>query len=330
MRILYISDRGAGGIANHVKCLVACLPTDVAHYTIGIDEPFAGKNGHDIREWFQIRRVVKRFRPDVIHFHAPCFLMALYVRLFSRAKVVCSWHMPTDHPCGMSDWIFFMLLGKRCYFLPVSSATWKGLQKWLPYARGEVFFNPVRLTDFTHSSQPSLLSKSNNFTVGMVGRAADVKDWPSFHKVEAIVREKVEVQRKDGAWRVRFLNAGEKGLCDGRAAIAQMDLFLMTSKHEQLPTVVLECFAIGTPICGFLPDGGTSDILSFSKGPVDAAFLRERSCEKLADLVIDLLQSPEKRKAIAEDGRQILEGHFDAEKNVKGQLMDVYESVFRV
>ena len=98
----------------------------------------------------------------------------------------------------------------------------------------------------------------------------------------------------------------------------------MTSKSEQLPTTILECFAIGTPVCGFLPEGGTVDILAFSNGSVDRAFIRERSCENLADLVLDLLTSPEQRKALVEDGQQILENHFDAEKNCKGQLMDIY------
>ena len=101
----------------------------------------------------------------------------------------------------------------------------------------------------------------------------------------------------------------------------------MTSISEELPTTVLECFALGTPICGFLPDGGTSDILQYSKGPVKEAFIEERSCERLAELVLDLLAHPEKRRAMVEDGRRILEGHFDAEKNARGQLMGIYEGL---
>ena len=104
-----------------------------------------------------------------------------------------------------------------------------------------------------------------------------------------------------------------------------MDLFVMTSKHEQLPTTVLECFALGTPICGFIPVGGTSDILGFSQGPIRSAFIAERNCDKLADIVMDLLAHSEKRQALVEDGRQILENHFDAEKNCRGRLMEIYE-----
>ena len=36
MRVLYIGDRGAGGIANHVNCLAGCLPDGVERYTINV------------------------------------------------------------------------------------------------------------------------------------------------------------------------------------------------------------------------------------------------------------------------------------------------------
>ena len=225
--------------------------------------------------------------------------------------------------------IFFWLLGKDCYYLPVSSVTWEGLKKWLPYAKGEVFFNSIRIEKAKVRGEGEQ-RREWPFVVGMVGRNAEVKDWPSFHKVEKLVKDKVsgfqsfKVSGTQGC-NVEFLNAGEMEVCNGREAIEKMDLFVMTSKHEQLPTTVLECFLLGTPICGFLPEGGTSDILQYSKGPVRAAFIKERDCEKLAEIVMDLMAHPEKRLAMVEDGRQILEGHFDAEKNVRGQLMRVYE-----
>ena len=331
-----------GGIVSHVKCLTECLPPEVGRYVIGVDgdEPFAGKNGHDWREWFQIRRVIRTFKPDVVHFHTPVFFMALYVRIVRLfglfdCSIVCSWHLPAHRRMGWAYRVFFWLLGKDCYYLPVSTPTWEGLKRWLPYAKGKVFYNPIRIrnreqgtgnrergTGNGKANNPTI-QQSNNFIVGMVGRNAPVKDWPAFHRVEKKVKEKGEGEQ----WNVQFLNAGEKAVCDGRAAIRKMDLFMMTSKSEEMPTVVLECFLEGTPICGFLPEGGTSDILQYSKGPVKEAFITERNCEMLADVVMDLLAHPEKRQAMVEDGRQILEEHFDAEKNVRGQLMRVYEKV---
>lgn len=370
MKVLYISDRRMGGIANHVKCLTECLPPEVGRYVIGDggDEEFAGRNGHDIREFFQIRRAIRTFKPDVVHFHIPNVIMALCVRIVGlldlgsfdwliggcrksdnpksnnpTISLVCSWHTPTSRKPSWGQRLFFWLLGKDCYYLPVSSATWEGLKKWLPYAKGEVFFNPIRLGV---GGRCRCRVEGRNFVVGMVGRNADEKDWPSFHRVEEKVKEKFSdcligglldlrlvdcliggkgVSDNPTISSVEFLNAGEKEVCNGREAIAKMDLFVMTSKHEELPTTVLECFLMGTPICGFIPVGGMSDILRFSNGPVRDVFIAERSCEKLADIVMDLMAHPEKRQAIVEDGRQILTNHFDAEKNCRGQLMRVYE-----
>lgn len=54
------------------------MPPEVEHYTIGEDEPFSGKSGHDWRELAQICRAVRRFKPDIVHFHTPNLLMATY------------------------------------------------------------------------------------------------------------------------------------------------------------------------------------------------------------------------------------------------------------
>ncbi len=317
MRILYISDRRDGGILRHVKCLRKCLPPEVESFEIGLggDEEFAGCSGHDLREFWQIRRVMRRFRPDIVHFHISNLLMAFYVRCFTSVPCVCTWHTPTNRKIKMGVRLFFALIGRRAYYLPVSSVTWKGLKEWLPNARGEVFFNPFKL----EKPMPSLSFASirGRFpVVGMVGRNADQKDWPSFHKVEAIVQK----ERPD----VRFLNAGEKAPCNGLEAIGKMDLFVMTSKHEELPTTLLECFASGTPVCGFIPAGGVTDILALSNGAIRDSFIPRDNCAALANIVVSLLDNPERRKLLAEDGRQILCDHFDADENCRGQLMDIY------
>lgn len=305
MRILFISDRGDGGIKRHVQCLRSCLPQEVEHYTIGEDEPFAGKSGHDVKEFAQICCVIRKFKPDIVHFHTPNFLMALGARVLG-CKLVCSWHTPTNRKMGLGARAFFWLLGKDCYFLPVSSATWEGLKKWLPYAKGEVFYNPMRVD----SRNGSRTGKKR--VIGMVGRNADQKDWPSFHKVA----DRVGVE----AW-----NLGEKEFCsNAREKIGQMTVFVMTSKHEQLPTTMLECFLMKTAICGFIPEGGTSDVLQYSNGALKEVFIKERSCEKLAAIVKRLLTDEELRNRVVEDGWQILTNHFDAEKNCRGQLMEIY------
>ena len=163
--------------------------------------------------------------------------------------------------------------------------------------------------------------RENRFVVGMVGRNVDQKDWPSFHMVETVVKAVMPD--------VKFLNGGEKQPCNGLKEISNMDVFVMTSKHEELPTTLLECFMLKIATCGFIPVGGVSDILALSDGPLRDVFIQERDTKKLAEIIMSLLNDETKRNAVVEDGWQILVNHFDAEKNCKGQLMDRYRRVMK-
>ena len=337
MKILYVINTGlVGGLQRHVMCLMESLK-GVADTAVAINTEYdpalvpmfeerglkvyrlRGRSGHDWRIAGRFRSILNDFKPDVIHAHGLPLFCLVHLCLFRRRiPVLHSLHTPPKKP-RRSEFFKWKMLEKRVnYWLPVSSVTWADFQKWHSGVKGEVFLNPLRLEAFREPVFDKLANgwKGSNPVVGMVGRNADQKDWPSFHKVERLVRER----RPD----VIFANAGEEKFCDGMEEIRKMDLFVMTSKHEQLPTTVLECFAIGTPVCGFLPDGGVRDILTFSNGAVSETFLSERSCEKLAQLVLTLLNDAGRRSRLAKDGWSICANHFDATKNCRGQLMDIY------
>lgn len=306
MRILFISDRRDGGIKRHVQRLRSCLPSEVEHYTIGEDEPFAGNSGHDWREFSQIRRVIKKFKPDIVHFHTIPLLMALYVKWICRIPKVCTIHTPSNpNPCLSRRLVNWAVL--PCYWLAVSAVNWKRFSAAHPSVKGEVFHNPIELIE------PRV--NDRKMAIGMVGRNALVKDWPSFHQVAEIVG--VE------AW-----NIGEEGIvANAREKIREMALFVLTSHSEEMPTVVLECFAERTPICGFIPVGGMHEILEYSNGALREVFIEERNCEKLAGIARRILDDAELRERIVEDGWQIVTRYFDAEKNCRGRLMEIYREV---
>ena len=334
IKILYVINTGlVGGLQRHVLCLMESLKgiadtavvinTEIDPQLVPMFENkgvkiyrLHGKSGHDWWIVGRFRKVLKDFKPDIIHAHGLPLFCLFYLCLFHRnIPVLHSIHTPSQKPSFGNLFIWKLLEWRVCYWLPVSSSTWEMFKKWHPKASGEVFFNPVRLGDFP-KTKDFVGRKEVRFVVGMVGRNADVKDWPSFHEVERLVKEQMP--------EVVFVNAGETEVCDGRRAISTMDLFLMTSKSEQLPTAVLECFALGTPVCGFLPEGGIKDILVFSNGAVRGAFIEERDCGKLAQLVIDLLKNESRRRDMADDGWRILNNHFAAEKLVPGKLMEIY------
>ena len=335
MRILYISDRGKGGIKNHVRCLLECLKgvEGIETYCIGEDEPFAGKSGHDFAEWKQIRRVIKTFKPDLIHFHTIPFFMGLYVKGFVNKPVFVSVHTKFSIRTSLKECVLRWFV-KGAFYLPVSKTVVDELKKYLKSDEYEVFYNPVKISKEDKGVQSN--SKSTNpLIIGLVGRNAEIKDWPSFLEVAHTLNKKgcdvefwgvgIEPQEAVMAFGEKANLVKWKGFqLNGREWISKMDIFVLTSQSEQMPTVVLEAFAEKTAICGFIPDGGMREILEYSNGSLREVFIKERNIDKLSQIVAMLILSKQKRASVVEDGWQIVTNHFDAVKNCRGQLLEIY------
>lgn len=342
MRVLMLGDWGPGGILSHTKCLLrelqACEGGEI--FCIGEDEPYVGRKfqGHDIRKLFQLRRVIKRFKPDVVHVQKFCLVNFFYLKFFTRIPRIVSLHMPYGGLRGFKGHVLKWLMSP-CYFLPVSSATWRDFLSVYPGSRGEVFFNPVRVAGGASPREGEFDSWKNGEVpvIGMVGRNADQKDWPSFCACMKTVRE---VGAPVECWGVgvdaeQAKSFGDETECvewkghqtNGREWIGRMDVFVMTSKHEQLPTTVLECFLMRTVICGFIPAGGFSDILALSNGALREVFIEDRDAGKLAAVVARILNDADLRRRLIEDGWQIVTQHFAAEKIVPEQLVPIYQKV---
>jgi glycosyltransferase involved in cell wall biosynthesis len=206
------------------------------------------------------------------------------------------------------------------YYLPVSGSTWKEFLQVRPGAKGEVFYNALRL-DAIPKRQPRPGREKK--VAGMVGRMADQKDWPSFAAIaRAAVSSRGDVEfwgvGADEAWAAE--NVGENAKYvrwfgsrqDARDLIAQMDVFVMTSKHEQLPTTLLEAFAIGVPVTGFMPEGGTSEVIDLSGG-ASAIMIEERDCAKAAANVLKILDDPALAASMVAAGGETVHRHFDME-----------------
>ena len=106
--------------------------------------------------------------------------------------------------------------------------------------------------------------------------------------------------------------------------LRQFDVFLFTSLHEELPTTLLEVFALRTPVAGFVPKGGTSEILELCKSP-PGVFLQQRSPQPLASAVNDLLNDPLRADAMTEEGFRVVREHFNMHA-IAAQVMGIYDA----
>lgn len=364
MRVLYVLDRGIlGGIQRHTQCLADCLKDicDIAVCIVGELGPLGMqmradritvyalncRNGHDPRLFWRFEQVVQEFRPDIIHGQVLPAFCRLWVRFrHSDCPVVMSLHTPAARRRTFLGRLVGIVFGcKVMYYLPVSQATWDGFRRLHPEAKGEVFYNPIRVDGEASCHDGAIgvlgrLAKQKDWgsfvetvkrVVSKVGRAADVKGGPSFKDVVLKVRqieawgvgvseEEAVAMFGDDARHIKWQGTQN----NGREWIRKMGLFVLTSLHEEMPTVVLECFAEKTPICGFIPKGGMREVLSYSTGALREVFIEERDCDKLAEIVLKVLNDDDLRQRIIEDGWHIVSNYFDAEKNCRDRLMEIY------
>ena len=363
MRVLYLINAGImGGRERHVLTLVKSLPKGVEHCICAVSggeatdamrdaglnvKVLGGRSGHDIRIVSRFIRLLREFRPDVVHAHSAAFLPYVVLKWFRRIPLIQSIHGPsnTGEECEARKkslkWKLKLFMSglferKPEYYLPVSKATWDDFKIASPDAQGEVFFNALNLAGLPKAA---MKDERGRKIVGMVGRNAPPKDWPSFCRVAAIVsklRDDIEFwgvgadepwakeNVGDDAKYVRWFGSRQ----DARDLIAQMDVFLLTSKYEQLPTTLLESFAIGVPVVGFLPEGGTKEVLELSD-KTSALLLPDRDCQHLAEELIRVVDDKKLREQMAAEGRNIVTRRFDMKELCVTQLMGIYDRILR-
>lgn len=307
-------------------------------------------NRRDWRMLPRFHRVVRDFKPDVVHEHCVPFWIKFYLRWFyKRVPYVASLHLQL--PIQRTGWlnkITSKISRSPDYYLPVSNATWKYYKKFNNGLSGEVVYNCLRLQDLPQKDCAYVRSElnldDNVQIVGMVGRFVADKDWGAFLEVARLVMSEMPnvhfVAVGDGVlkddlheqWRQlssECVNVASRlhwlGIrSDARAIIGGMDVFLLLSRNEEMPTILLEAFGMMTPVAGFLPKGGTAEVVALGDDE-SACLITERDTRIVAENVKELLTDHLRTGHMVEAGRKILFEHFDAQKICEQKLLPVYK-----
>ncbi len=366
LRVLYLMGTGGyGGIERHVQNLIRNLdPRRVWPGVCILMQDGAlsreltadrvpvfimnANHGHKPRVVQRLLKAMAAFRPHLVHAHemrlAP--LIALYLR--PRLPLVQTEHCAIFNPAPLKSRVLWRLAAPRVNrLIGVSDFTRNATLRCagLPDWKSEVIYNAV---DLTHLPAPNregvrreLGLNDEQPVLGMVGRMADQKDWPLFLRTCARIadmrRDASFVAIGDGPLRSQLENmARDLGLedrlqwlgfrSDAPWVISGMDILLLTSKHEEMPTTLLEAFAMGTPVAGFIPEGGVREALMLAGARTPALLLETRSASDLASAVVDLLSDENARDSLRRNGQWLIENHFSM-RDQACRLMHIYETV---
>lgn len=294
MKILYVVTALSVGGAEKVVIDLADKMTALGHdvkiaYLTG--EVFVKPNSADI-EIIALRlnsiknlllasrryqQLIKRFNPNVIHAHM------VHANLFARLnRAVCS--IPklicTAHSSNEGGKVRMLAYRLTNYLSDVNTnvsqeATEIMISKGA-FTKNDVItvYNGIELTKFKNNSRNTSLNQSS-LNIIAVGSFSDAKDYPNLINAFAILKNNNSSARLtivgDGELRPKIeslikelkLNK-DVALLGRRSDIPELlnaaDIFVLSSKYEGLPTVVIEamaceCYVVATDC------GGSAEIL---------------------------------------------------------------------
>jgi glycosyltransferase involved in cell wall biosynthesis len=180
----------------------------------------------------------------------------------------------------------------------------------------------------------------NRLTIGFIGRLVEVKglDYLLDAAAEIIKKKKKEVQ---------FLIVGDgplKGMLQNKTndlgiskyiiftgfrqniheILNIIDILVISSLSEALPTIILEAMASGKPVVATNVGGVPEVVVNGETG----ILVPPRDPDSLTEAFLELLESPEKRFMMGEKGRQRVTKQFSIEKMIR-DYEEFYDSCSR-
>lgn len=285
----------------------------------------------DPRAIFRLRRLIRSFQPDVIHSHmVHANLLARVTRLFVPMKLlICTAHSINEG--GRLRNLLYRITDPLCDLM--THVSQEAVDRYIQIKaapRRKIIFIPngINLEHFSRSEQERLLLRSeigleDRFIWLALGRLVPEKDY------ETMLRAFGEALRAHPASHLLIAGIGPERarleeLCrtlqleqsvqflgmrtDVTRLMSAADGYLMSSKWEGLPMVLLEASASGLPIVA-TDVGGNKEVVHDGV----SGYLAEASNpDQLAECMIKVMTRPEEiRSNMGRAGREYVSRHFN-------------------
>ncbi len=296
---------------------------------------------------------IVQLRPDVVHNGHQSRLDVLMAAILMGVPRLLA-KLETCHPSiiqvSHSPWVGFL---NRTYRYAAQSRSTRlvansraGLQDWakhsgLPQRRFQHIYNGFesvylgRACADNAAFRRSLGFPAGALVLGGVFRFEAGKDPLLWIEVARIVARRLPEAHfllvGDGGLsgpmqaRIRDLGLSDRFCCPGAiiedmlAYYQAMDVFLLTSRAEGLPNVIIEAQFAGLPVVTMAVGGSAEAIAGSRTGKV----VTIRSAEALADAVVEYLNDASERREIARTAPQLIRRRFSIEAHIQA-----YETLY--
>lgn len=309
------------------------------------------KSGHDFMIFGRFYKVMRLFRPDIVHIH----VLALFCRMvlslcFRHLQFVSTVHGISDEVAHVTGRMRIERLLTRLFPLTddATCVVSDGVREYLYGSQDQshifTVYNPI---GFPHVSEKphqlhSLLHLSDETPIiGTSCRFAQVKNPRLFTEVmcrvlqlradvHAVVMGDGEPSLKNELYAMVHSNGVEDRFhwlgyrLDAPQLVRDLNCFILTSTTEGLPTSLLEAMASQVPFAMMEGMGGLKDIarLNEDEGPLGIVVPRG-DVDLMVKRVAALVSDASMQKALATRAYQVAKQHFEV-----GSICTLLHSIY--
>ena len=312
-------------------------------------------HGHDWHILPRFYKVISEYGPSIIHIHVLAMMERLLcATLFRQKKYVRTIHGISDKVEHYTLRMRMELLLNKLFQIPYSATCYisEGVKQTLSKQNREVsnspvIYNPIYFGETTSPSYAlhKLIGVGKDIPIiGTSCRIASVKNPQLFTEVMC------KVLLSDRSVHAVVMGDGDRdlmGMCgmivkrygleerfhwlgyraDAPSLVQDLSCFIMTSRSEGLPTSLLECMAMKTPMAFLKGGGGLLDMAQLNKREgVFAVTAAYDEWERLAEGIVELIHDPNKSRDYVERAYGIGKRFFSIDQ-VTVLLIDLYKRI---
>ncbi len=295
------------------------------------------KNKHDPRHYFQLNKLLKEEEFDLIHIHLwnpGAGRYAFFASSKNKVPIVSTEHDPFELT-GIKKWIKQICLKKTKKMILISQANISLLENYykVPRQKTRHIANGIELDEFTKKGEKAILPNVQKTVISCIAELHPRKG----HKMLFEAYRKLGERKEDISLILIGAGPSENELKkiakpfknisflgwrnDIPAILKASDIFILPSPNEAFGQVIIEAMASDVPVIG-INNGGPKEIVDDGK---TGYLIKNKDSQEMALKITELMDNPEKRKAIIKQAKEKVTKMYSVERMAKETIFTYNE-----